>query len=45
MEDMIPNSNMTVGEYIQHLRKLKLMLNKDEIIFIIDFLIELCKNT
>jgi|LauGreDrversion4_2_1035121.scaffolds.fasta_scaffold74911_2 hypothetical protein len=35
---------MNVQEYINHLVKQRAQLNKEELIFIIDFLINLCKH-
>ena len=35
---------MTVKEYISNLVKKKSLLNKEELLFIIDFLINLCKH-
>jgi len=35
---------MKLGEYIKFLRKLRAHLNKEEIVFIIDFLLQVCKH-
>lgn len=42
--EILKDTGMTVQDYIGHLLKQRALLNKEEMIFIIDFLINLCKH-
>jgi hypothetical protein len=42
--ELMQGTGMTVQDYIAHLVRQRSMLNKEELIFIIDFLINLCKH-
>lgn len=39
MDDNVPGKTIKMKEYINELRKKKLMLSKEEILFIVDFFI------
>jgi hypothetical protein len=41
----MPSKQMTSQEYIKELRKKKLMLSKEEISFVVDFMMQLVKNS
>ncbi len=43
-DDLIPGKNLTTAQYISYLKQKKLMLNRDEIGFIVDFIIQLVKH-
>lgn len=43
-KDLMQGTGMSVQDYINHLVRQRSLLNKEELIFIIDFLINLCKH-
>eukprot|EP00347_Sterkiella_histriomuscorum_P003504 403364047 len=44
LAQILPGTQLTTAEYIQQLRRQKQNLNREEIIFIIDFLLQICKH-